>query len=131
MNLYYSEEHGGILQFKGFHRYVDLDGYPVSKTKEKYPYSYDPYVVWKGDYDKNRDGATYSDRLLQWDYDKYNRCCREVWKNERQSFSERNPKDIEKFLSLYFGKEIELTVLMEGCNVSNGYPYWVFIYRDK
>lgn len=111
--------------------YIDLDGNPVKRTKEEYPYSYDAYVVWKKDYRKGKGNAVYSDRLLQWDYDKYNKYSKEVWNNEGQYFNDRRPEDIEKFLSLYFGKNIKLTVIMEGCNVSNGYPYWVFFYEDK
>lgn len=42
---------------------------------------------------------------------------------------------VEKMLQLYFtgGKEygnIELVRIVEGCNVSNGYPVWLFIWWD-
>lgn len=111
--------------------YIDLDGKPVSKTKEECPYSYSPYVIWKNEYTQKQSCTVYSDRLIQWDYNKYNECCRNVWGNEEQYFDGRNPKDIEKFLSMYFNKEIKLTAIMEGCNVSNGYPYWIFFYENK
>jgi hypothetical protein len=62
---------------------------------------------------------------------KYNKCCLNIWNDESQYFTNRTPKDIEKFLSLYLGKYIELTLIMEGCNVSNGYPYWVFYYKNS
>ena len=65
----------------------------------------------------------YSDRLHQWDYEKYNRCCQKVFKNEGQQFYQRNPKEIEKFLSMYFDKQIKLTAIMQGCNQSSGFPY--------
>jgi hypothetical protein len=107
--------------------YVDLDGRPVERTRNKYPYSYEPYVLWKGDY-KKTDHVVYSDRLMQWDYDKFNKCCMKVWNNEGQYFDNRKPNDIENFLSKYYDKEIKLTAIMEGCNVSNGYPYWIFFY---
>lgn len=110
--------------------YVDLNGNPVKRTKEEYPYNYDSYVVWKGDYTENTDGCVYSDRLFQWDWEKYNRCCEEVWGNQGQYFNNRMPEDIEKFLSLYIGKKIKLTAIMEGCNWSNGYPVWVFCYKN-
>lgn len=32
------------------HMYLDLDGNPVRRTKDEYPYSYDAYVVWEKDY---------------------------------------------------------------------------------
>lgn len=110
--------------------YVDLDGNPVKKTKDEYPYSYDPYVVWKGDYDKEKiSNVVYSDRLWEWDSKKYNECCQEVWNNHGQYFYNREPEDIERFLSKYFRRNIKLTVILEGCNVSNGYPVWVFYYE--
>jgi hypothetical protein len=115
----------------GYSQYHDLDGNPVEKTRDKYPYSYDPYVTYQCNYKKGENHVVYSDRLWQWDYNKYDKCCMEVWGNRGQYFSNRSVKDIEKFLSLYFEKEVSLTALMEGCNVSNGYPYWIFFYKDK
>lgn len=112
------------------YNYVGIDGEPVKRTKEEYPYSYDSYVVWEEDYNKTTNNAVYSDRLIQWDYDKFNKCCRNIWGNERQYFNDRSPKDIGKFLSLYFDKEVKLTVIMEGCNFASGYPYWIFYYED-
>jgi hypothetical protein len=117
---------------KGFidYTYVDLNGEPVEKTKEQYPYSYDTYVVWKGNYKKGEGNTVYSDRLFQWDWEKYNRCCEEVWGNKGQYFDNRTPKDIEKFLRLYTDKQIKLTAILEGCNWSTGYPVWIFIYEN-
>lgn len=112
------------------HMYLDLDGNPVERIKEEYPYSYDTYVVWKKDYKQGAGNTVYSDRLWQWNYQKYNDCCQRVWGDQAQVFYDRVPEDIQKFLSLYFNKEVKLTVIMQGCNVSNGYPYWVFIFED-
>ena len=120
-NVYYGNNHGRI----------DMDGRPVERTKEKFPYSYDAYVTWKGDYSKYKGDCVYSDRLLHWDWDKYNECVMEVWGNKGQIFYNRTPKDIEKFLSLYYDKEVKLTMIMEGCNTSNGFPYWIFMFEDK
>ena len=36
----------------------------------------------------------------------------------------------EKFLTEYNGYKCKLIVLMEGCNVSNGYPYWIFHWKE-
>ena len=41
------------------------------------------------------------------------------------------PKDIERFLALYWKKNIRLTGVMRGANCSSGYPYWVFQYREE
>jgi hypothetical protein len=111
--------------------YVDLKGNNVTRTRETHPYGYDAYVIWKGDYVDGQGSSEYSDRLLQWDWDKFNSCSREVWGNEAQYFNNRQPEDIERFLGLYFDKNVKLTALMEGCNVSNGYPYWIFFFEEK
>jgi len=110
---------------------VDMDGRPVNKNKEQHPYSYDAYVVWQEDFNKFKGDCVYSDRLFQWDTEKYNESCKKVWCNTGQYFSSRNPKDIEKFLSEYYDKEVKLTMIMEGCNVSNGFPYWIFFFENK
>ena len=68
-------------------------------------------------------------RLIEWDFDKFNKCCMDVGGNTGQYFNNRKPKNIANFLSKYFYKEIKLTAIMEGCNVSNGYPYWIFFYE--
>jgi len=110
---------------------TNLAGEIVERTKGEYPYNYDAFLIWKGNYIKGKSDVVYSDRLMQWDYKKFNKCCNEIWDNEGQYFSNRNPKDIEKFLSLYWDKEIVLTAIEECCNVSNGYPIWIFYYEIK
>lgn len=110
--------------------YLDIDGNPVKRNREQYPYSYDAYVVWKNNYNKGKGyGVVYSDRLFQWNSERYNKCCKSIWGNEGQHFHNRNPEDIESFLSLYYDSKVKLVVVMEGCNVSNGYPYWIFFYE--
>jgi hypothetical protein len=119
-----------VFGHKMFYGYVDLRGNPVKRDKSTYPYSYDPYVIWKGDHDKN-DSAVYSDRLMQWDFTKFNRCRKEVWGDQGQLFFNSKKEDIEKFLSLYFNEDIKLTAIMEGANLASGYPYWIFYYRTN
>jgi hypothetical protein len=114
--------------------YVDSNGKPVAKTKEQCPYNYDSFVVWKGDYKKDNydnNHTVYCDRMWQQDWDKYNKCCREVWGNEGQYFDNRTPESIEKFLSLYYNRPIKLTIIMEGCNWSTGYPVWIFFFEYR
>lgn len=115
--------------FHSFSQFVDLDGKPVRKTPFSNPYNFDDYVEWKGNY-RRGDAAVYSDRLWQWDTAKYKECYQDVFGSEGQKFSGRNPSGIEKFLSLYFGKNVTLTAILQGCNVSSGFPYWVFYYRE-
>lgn len=111
-------------------RFIGLNGKPIERTPLSYPYNYDEYVIWKDEnFNEEECSAVYSDRLFQWDYEKYNKCCQEVFKNQGQQFYKREPKEIEKFLGMYFEKEIKLTAITQGCNQSSGYPYWVFYYK--
>ena len=114
--------------------YTGDDGKPVKRTKQTNPYNYDDYVLWddgsgRGDPKTKvdrRDGA-YSDRMMQWDYDKFNRCCQEIFGNQGQYFNNREPAEIEKFLRKYFGKpNLVLVRILESCNQATGYPLWYF-----
>lgn len=111
--------------------YVTMDGFPVERTKTKYPYSYDAFRVYRRHWSPN-DKCVYSDRMFEWDSEKFNECCKEVFGNSGQLFGNRKPDGIQKFLRLYFeDDDIFLTGIMEGCNMSNGYPYWIFYYTSK
>lgn len=91
-----------------------------------HPYSYDPFTIWK------RQGAApndsvYSDRLLQWDFKKHNELCQKHFGNKGQRWDNRSPELIEKFLQDYLDDPtLSLCEVIEGCNQSNGYPYWCF-----
>ena len=70
----------------------------------------------------------YSDRLWQWDYDKAKRAA------EIANETDATPKSArwyEAYLSAYFDKPIEIVHILAGVNVSNGYAYAVFGYRDS
>ena len=114
-------------------KFVDLNGEAIKRTPYTHPYNYDEHVIWKDDsnFDYNNDNAVYSDRLFQWDPEKYNICHKEVFKDGSQYFYQSNPEEIEKFLSIYFDKQIKLTAVVEGCNQAYGNPYWVFFYKNQ
>ncbi|MFR2890678.1 MAG: hypothetical protein ACLTDM_21035 [Clostridium butyricum] len=107
----------------------DIEGNEIERTKEEYPYSYSPITIWI-DNKVEANATIYSDRLHRMDYKKYNRLCKEIWGDESQYFDDRQPKDIEKFLSMFFNREIKLVRIREECNQSSGYPYWRFDYKD-
>lgn len=79
--------------------------------------------------DKTR--TVYSDRLFQWDPEKYNRCCMAIWNNNGQWFHHRKPTDIEKFLSMYFDKPITLNLSVCIENRATGFPCWRFDYTEN
>lgn len=107
----------------------DIEWNRIERTKEEYPYSYSPITIWKNNKIKS-DTTVYSDRLYRMDYEKYNRLCKVIWGNESQYFYDRKPEDIEKFLCLYFNKDIKLQRIKEECNSSNGFPYWRFDFKQ-
>ena len=113
-------------------KFVDIIGRPIERTPFEFPYTYDEYILWKDEsFNINSYTAVYSDRLWEWDSTKYDKCCQEVFKNTGQRFDNRKPELIEKFLSLYFEKEIKLTAIIQGCNQQSGFPYWAFLYVEK
>jgi hypothetical protein len=123
------DEQGRPLEIVGMHL--------GPRTKADYPYSYDAVLQWKKFDRTPQDGhVVYSDRLAQWDYDKYRRLCLEHFRQGNDPggdyFYLRSPQKIEQFLRDYYGNpELELLRVEEHCNVGNGFPVWVFFFRDK
>lgn len=107
--------------------FLDIEGNIVKRNPYTNPYNYDEYVIWKKGCKIDRSTAVYSDRLQQWDSEKFNKCKSKI----NGEFSYDNPKTVETFLSLYFEQEIELTAIVQGCNQSSGFPYWVFYYKEE
>lgn len=77
--------------------------------------------------------TVYSDRLYQWNSEKYDKCCKKVWNNTGQLFEERSkhPENIQTFLSLYFEKDCDLVAVLTTTNVSTGFPLSCFFYVEK
>lgn len=103
-------------------------GWSLDKTE--HPWSYQTIDVFAkpvavGSLDH---GSLDSDRLMMWDHEKYNRCCREVWNNEGQAFYDRSANDISHFLSLYLGYKVIVHLVQECCNAATGVPIWHFEY---
>lgn len=107
---------------------VNEDGEPV-KTKWEHPYSYDPILQY---FNGTEGKATvYSDRMFQWDSEKFNQLCQKHFGNHGQSFENREAEVIEQFLSDYLGQAVVLNKITEYCNQSSGYPLWRFDYTTK
>lgn len=115
--------HGCVL---GLH-YVDEHDNPVERTKDTHPYSYDGYVVWRGGKNKEVTGTAYSDRLREWDCEKYDTLSEKY--GNPASMNKKNPAEIEKFLQDYNNEpKLKLILIMEYCR-NNGYPVWRFDYH--
>lgn len=111
--------------------FYNIAGERIKRSPHEFPYSYDPFVLFKDGSWSEFDEAVYSDRLYEWDSELYDRCCETIWRDHGQYFSRRKPTDIERFLRLYFKKNLRLTGIEEGCNVRNGYPYWIFYMKKE
>jgi len=97
-----------------------------NKRNEKWthPYSYSEFFhfgsrrIVEG---RGVDGE-YSDRIWQWDYDKAER----LWKEHVGTRWElAGAKKLSAFLSAFHGRPVRVVALAEGCNISNGYPYFI------
>ena len=101
------------------------------RDPHRYKYSYDPYFLYRADtFNPDIMSGEYSDRMWEWDHDKFDRCVNAVWPDSRhgQCFYHDDPEDVKKFLELYFGHPVVLHGILQGCNVSSGYPYWIFVF---
>lgn len=103
----------------------------IEKTKEEYPYSYDPFMIYVRDYETHITGGVYSDRIYRWDYDKFDKLSMKYFGDKGQYFTGREPSDIEGFLQEYLDKELELIFIKQYVNMSSGYPLWYFGYKEK
>ena len=119
--------------------YLDENGNPVERIPATHPYSYDAHVIYNQpgfkykDQTYEKDGlcTVYSDRLSQWDYEKYRECMKQ-FKGEDGDYFWRDTNKVVKFMKKYYNnKKLEVNMIMEGCNVSNGYPYWLIFYKDN
>ena len=117
--------------FTRYYGYYDMDGVPVKRTPQSHPYAYDMFVIHRaaGYYTATTKDVTksfYSDRILQWDFDKTRKLMKKHFGEAGDSYRSRDPKKIQSFLRERFNEpDLKLLAVMEGCNVSNGYPvYW-------
>lgn len=117
------------LFFAMYGGYIDENGNPVKKTKREYPYSYDPYVYWDSHKKKEKTHTVYSDRMWQWDYAKYNQASTKAFGSAKQILTGITGGQMQELLRAYYDNDkIELLLVVEYCNISNGYPLWRFDY---
>lgn len=112
MTSFYSKRPDGSfgIQYQGIH------GEEITRTRDKYPYSYDPYIIWGkpcGTYPEY--SFVYSDRISEINFLSYT--------------EQKNPSFVQEKLSEVFNEKIELVVIAEGANQGSGYPYFVYGYK--
>jgi len=105
---------------------------PVKKSKHEYPYSYDGFVTYRNGKNEDANGTIYSDRLLQWDYEKTRSLMKKHFGESGDYWNSRSPEKIQSFLQEWTDdKKLKLVLVMEYCNMSNGYPVWRFDYAGS
>lgn len=127
--------YGTIWQYAGG---VDEHGRPVQRTKESHPYNYDGFVQERCGENREANATVYTDRLLQWDYDKTRALAKKHFKDTGiddggDYWGQRRAKAIEGFLREWNDDPtIRVILVMEYCNVSNGYPpVWRIDYHTS
>lgn len=104
-----------------------VDGRP-HRSKYEYPYSYDPITQFSNG--KQGNSSCYSDRMKQWDANKYDDCSGAV--SNKSDYWNIPSAKIEEFLRLYYADPtLELVKVVEYCNQATGFPVWYFEYIMK
>lgn len=103
-------------------------GAMVKRTKKQYPYSYDGHVLHRLLPNSETNLTIYSDRLQkiipEW---KWNVNFLKHFNTNGNYFDCFNPKLIQNFLREVLDQpDLNLVLVMEYCNVSNGFPVWRF-----
>lgn len=98
-----------------------------TRDRSSHPYSYDEFFIWGSRETAKRAEGLYSDRIWQWDRAKADRCW---YEHVGKRWDCATGRQISRFLSDYLGKPVKATALAEGCNPSNGYPYWIVWFKD-
>lgn len=117
----------------------------LHSTREKWdnPYSYSEYFIFGNRQIVKEKGVqgVYSDRVHEWWYDgkKESKAFDKLWKKlVGTRYAEASAANLSKFFTVYNrilwpkenrNKKVEVVALAEGCNVSNGYPYWIIWYK--
>ena len=125
--------------------YTDIDGKPIARTPVEYPYSHDPYLIFKAkDFNKETDRALYSDCIIHYHYseEEINAASEIVQSKHSLDFHSwhypniayvhtlwNNPKYVEEFLSILMKKEVKCTAILRGVYFTNGYPIWTVYIR--
>jgi hypothetical protein len=100
------------------------------RPRDEYPYSYS-FFITHGPVKKFEGvgiGGAYSDRMSAWDHD--------AWQNAwaavapKRHYNELSLDDLSRFLTAYHLKTTKCLQVLEGCNVSNGYPLWYFVWEQ-
>ena len=90
-----------------------------TRSPREYMYSYSEHYVWR-DFDKfnmpEDVTSAYSDRMMQWDYEKYKKCVKGVGWIENV-----DKKTAKRIIKEYYDGKYECVGFAKSCNWSTGY----------
>src|SRR5262249_1554438 len=115
---------------------ADLGRHDPPWTRQSHPYCYDPITIWGAPRpSKECNGTVYTDRLDQWDRDKYARLAKKHYQSgdscyERPfDFPQCKGHLIERFLRDWFDDpKLRLLRVVEYCSPGTGYQTWRLDY---
>ena len=99
----------------------------IVKDKISNPYGYDPFIIYFNEKAKEEpNGSLYTDRLLQWDYQKTERLLKKHMPEKR--WDNAGHKQIEAFLCDWTEKKVVFIANIQYVNLASGYPLWRLDY---
>lgn len=100
-----------------------------TNEKSTHPYSYSEFFHFGSREIIKQPGVhgEYSDRIFGWDYEKAQRLAKE---HIGMPWERAGADRLSKFLSAFHGRDLRVVACAEGCNASNGYPYYVVWYKE-
>jgi len=104
----------------------------ITKDRHNYPYTYSPFLIFFNEKSKKEATTTiYTDRLLEWDYEKHNSLCKKHFGDKRQHWDCRDSEKIQAFLSDWTGKKVVLVANIQYVNLASGYPVWRLDFYEE
>lgn len=118
------------VEYITFNYRENVHGLQVERTPEDFPYSYDAYLILRNNPNEKDMHCSYSDRMYQWDSEKYYSLKKKFVPSTKGDYWDTaKANEVEKFLREYFDKpKLKFIALEQACNVSNGFPLWIFHY---
>ena len=103
-------------------------GFSIEKADNPYQYPEIPMFSVAPAEPNFGTSSVYTDRLWQWDEEKYDKASQAVWREKGKGhyFYDRSPEQISEFLSLYFDRKVRVFNIKEGVNASSGFQLWSF-----
>lgn len=102
------------------------------RTPETDPYAYDPFFLRGSRSSVNGAMSAYSDRLRSWHTPEAFDAAKKSANIEGHGdywWRHTNLAQMSRFLSALNARPCKCVGIAEGCNVSNGYPYWIVWWR--